>query len=259
MAKSKNFMHKIGFSGFGDHTHGGLTFFLSLVFGVLTYVFMGGVVEELTVGLPAFRDFFSGIAKMLILLGILIVFSFLIVLWKHIPLIILFSLFSAIGLFNLIHTGAIEKGKYYPAVVRSWFLPPEEKLQEMEELRRVRFAIIKEDLNYSDIGKSFVPKGALVEVITRPGEESGVYIVPYKGIEYRMGNDRFTRLRTDRTAVLRHECALLAWGAQDADVVKDIPGGQRVLLTGNSTDDTLTVEVTHEGDTGWLRLENLKL
>jgi len=29
-------MHEIGFKGYGDHTHGGLTVFLSLVFGFMT-------------------------------------------------------------------------------------------------------------------------------------------------------------------------------------------------------------------------------
>jgi len=53
---SKDVVHKTGFKGFGDHTHGGLTFFLSLVFGVITSIFIGGVANDLLADYPEIQE-----------------------------------------------------------------------------------------------------------------------------------------------------------------------------------------------------------
>ena len=100
--------------------------------------------------------------------------------------------------------------------------------------------------------------GDIVIITKLPGNKSG-YTVKYKGKEKEWRSiNNLAYIRLDRGAFLRHECALLKWGTEFADVVKDIPGGRKVILTGNVSGDGLAVEVTHNGDTGWLRSENLK-
>jgi hypothetical protein len=216
-------------------------------------------------------DTFAG-AGAWILMGVAVVIAFLVVFWRHIPLIIILSLFSAVGIFNVVHLEAIEKGKPFPAAISARFEPSEERLKEIEELRRVRLATIKK--SYFDVleyvymsrmttflGEPAFP-GSIVIVIRDPDNKSQPYTIRYRGKEaqtnyYGIKDIKF--MRTDRAAFLLHECSLLAWAADNADTIKDIPGKERVTLTGNVSDDALTLEVTHNGDTGWIRRENLKM
>jgi hypothetical protein len=274
MAKFEHVMKKIGFRGFGDHTHGGLTFFLSLVLGVLTSIFVGAFVDELMFWSPSVQDLFinHNIAVVFIMLGAFIVISFLAVYWRHFPLIILFALFSATGIFNLVHSGAIEKGKYFPSALTARFTPSPERMKEIEQFRAERLATVKDSYFGKDISDIMNPfsQGSTtlagervfpgdIVTITAKNPKTNQYTVQYKGKEATLRSVRdFKYLRTDRSAFLRHECALLKWAAENADAVKDIPKGKKVVLTGNISIDNLTVEVTHNGDTGWLRHENLK-
>jgi len=271
MAELNHIMKLIGFRGFGDHSGVGKSIFLALVFSFIPYLFFLGAADELLLmGNPAVSSFFDGISRhIVIILAVIAAVSFCAVFWRHLVLIILLVLLSATGLFGIVHAMASEGEKFIPKALTAAITP--ERAKEIETLRTVRLARIKDSYFEKDVFDMMNPfasvrttlneepasPGDIVIVTKLPGEKSG-YIVRFKGKEkeWRNVND-LALIRIDRAAFLRHECALLKWAAEYADVVKDIPGGRKVFLTGNTSADGLAVEVTHNGDTGWLRAENL--
>jgi hypothetical protein len=185
------------------------------------------------------------------------------------------SLLSAICTFTIVHTIASEKHTAFPAAISARFVPSEEELAEINALRKVRLAMVKKSYfrkpfldilnplvwgNTTLLGEP-VSAGTIITIASQLDERGKTeFLVRYRGKEGIFYDvSKFKYMRTDHAVFLRHECALLKWAAEDADTVKDIPGGGRVTLTGNFSVDGLTAEVTHDGDTGWLRCENLKM
>jgi len=246
---TEDVMHKIGFKGYGDHTHGGLTFFLSLVFGFMTSIFIGGVVDELLAGYPGIQDTIAAVTAYGII-GICIVVSFFAVFWRHWPLIIFFILCTLICIFNIVHMTAMEKDKYYPLVIREKFTPSEERLEEIKALRETRLARIKFDYATKEI-----PPGALVAVTSVQEGKNVQWKTQYHDIEHTYRYlSAIERLRVDRAVRTIASSDLLA---NDSSVVKKVSKGQRVTLTGGLSADDSLIEVIHKGDTGWIASSSL--
>ena len=253
MSSFEDFMNKIGFSGYGDHTGVGKTIFLSIVFMGLTTMFLFGVVSELLIGIPVIQDNF----RLPVVLVVTVVIAFFAIFWRHKPLVIIFSVFSAIGIFNIVHAVAIERDKAFPTAFAALVAPSEEELANIQALRAERLARIT--MYDTTTGGDYydIPTGAIVILIQNPKNDMYRVQCLYKGEEITIGASSFEKLRTDRTIKVRADGNLLTAPETDAAVIKEIAKGQRVTLTGESSDDAAAIEVVYNGDTGWLASENL--
>ena len=249
------FMNKIGFVGCGDHTGGGKSFLLALLLGGLGTLGAYMTVNELLVGYPSIQDNFN--FNVLIFLGAAAVLAFFAVFWRHIPLVILLSLLSAAGIFGMIYESKTGVGKYFPPQITARFLPPEEKLAEIRALQAKRLARVTYD-NLKIKGVA-VPKGALVTItkIEKPDDVRYPYTLTFHGSVDDVNGRVFKFLRTDRTYKVNAAVSLLASSSPNAEAIREISKGQRVVLTGESSANGGLLEVIHNGDKGWLDRENI--
>jgi len=72
-----------------------------------------------------------------------------------------------------------------------------------------------------------------------------------------MFGDHYSDLRWDRTVRLTEIGYLLDRWAFNTNIITEIPKGEIVTLTGNSSDDGLAVEVTYNDTRGWLASGNI--
>ncbi|MCL2211725.1 MAG: hypothetical protein FWB95_07375 [Treponema sp.] len=248
-------MNKLGFSGYNDRTHGGLTFFLSLVFGIFTALFIYAAADELLIG-TAIHDYFSdNTGNIMAVMCIAIIVSFIAVIWRHWPLIIIFILTTLIGIFNVVHAAGIEHNRTFPLSVREMFMPSEEKLAEIKAHKQVRFGRVKPTVNVKDI-----PGGAFV-TITRniENDKTKDYTVQYHNIEstWKGGTNGFILIRTDRTIKTIASGSLMSSVSPNADIIKEIPKGKTVSLTGGLSKNDTLLEVIYDGEKGWLAQDKL--
>ena len=248
MSGFEDFMNKIGFSGCGDHTGVGKTIFLSLLFMGFTTLFVYFFINELLVGNPSFLSGFNAY----ITLGVSAVVAFIAVFWRHKILIVLYCLISVICVFNIVHIIAIEKNKAYPAVVREWFGASEENLQKVQTLRAERLA----RTTYPNNEETGVPPGAIITILQSTNNTYRVKF-RYKGKEDTIGTSAYTYLRVDRTYKLSKAVDLFSGDSASSQVLSEIPKGQKVELTGDSSADASMIEVLYNNEKGWIASDNL--
>jgi hypothetical protein len=253
-----SFMKTIGFGGFDDPYEGILPFFLAIVFTFASVIVGVALSEEIL----QYNGIELGQATMLVLFIVVpLVASFLAVYWKHAILIVLFVLITVAAGYGIYHSVAVEKGKYIPAQVRAKFLPSPEKLEKVAAMYGSRLIIAKYRAKFfsqrlQQTGE--IVRGTIVTVIPDSTANAGFTKVNNKGKIGYIGSGAFTWIRIDRSVKLAKTGYLLDKWAYEAKIVREIPKGERVILTGNSSDDGLAVEITHNGEKGWLAAANVK-
>ena len=250
----KRIMKILGFGGYGDSTGAGLSIILTIVVIVPVMVFIGSIVDHLLPGFPTIQEKVGSVAGVFAMLGIIAVVSFVTVNWRHIPLIVLLSLCFVGGIYNFYCMATTKGGKPFPPALIARFQASE----EVQQMRAERLARMKYYNRVTGGSSSKIPTGAIVAIVTNPDSAKFRFTVKYKGqdINYRTTSD-FELLRFDRTHEVRETGSLLSGPSAGAAAIKDVPKGQVVTLTGESSADASLIEVVCGDDRGWLASDNL--
>ena len=254
MAEKKHFMKIIGFSGFDDYTGPGKTILLTLLILLFAWSFFVAVVSELLTAHPAIQDSFRDGLGYLIALSIVTIVAFFAIFWRHVPLIILVSLISAIGIFTMVHEAASEAHTFFPPAFSARFAPSEEELEKIEALRAVRFAVVKTTNN--NVNKD---AGEIVTIFFDRENKEEPYTIRRMNGEYKTQriNSDFKLLKTDRTVKIFSTGNLKSSQSADSNIIREIRKGEPVTLTGNWSADNNIIEVIYNDDKGWVAKSNI--
>jgi hypothetical protein len=241
----------------------------AVIFGIISRYAGIGILRDV---LEPQGKFMDKTAINIFFLIIPAVVAFFALFWKRVIFIILFCLVAVFaGIVGVTNTLSNE-GRYLPSSISSFLIPKGTDLQHYNAMKALpALAKTNDDVHFwysnntqADTQAGTIKRGSIIELLPIDKSLGEHQKFAYRGRQVffnisltTMFGDFYSDLRWDRTARLSEIGYLLDRWAYDTNIIKEIPKGQIVTLTGSSSNDGLAVEVIYNDTKGWLASGNI--